>query len=105
MPAPKSEEDAMRIHDPHRAAAIDLFFDGRRYAAYAGESIAAALFAAGVKSLRVSPRLNQPRGMFCLMGSCQECLVMVDGRRALACQTPVVTGMHVETVPETGIDV
>ncbi|WP_321892992.1 2Fe-2S iron-sulfur cluster-binding protein, partial [Paraburkholderia tropica] len=30
--------------------------------------------------------------------SCQECLVMVDGRRALACQTPVRAQMRVETV-------
>jgi predicted molibdopterin-dependent oxidoreductase YjgC len=95
----------MRIHDPHRAAAVELFLDGRRYCAHPGESVAAALFAAGVKTLRVSPRLNQPRGMFCLMGSCQECLVMVDGTRVLACQTSVVIGMHIETVPETDIDV
>lgn len=95
----------MRIHDPHRAAAVELFLDGRRYVAHAGESVAAALFAAGVKSLRASPRLKQPRGMFCLMGSCQECLVMIDGRRVLACQTPVANGMHIDTAPETGIDV
>lgn len=95
----------MRIHDPHRAAAVELFLDGRRYCAHQGESVAAALFAAGVKTLRVSPRLNQPRGMYCLMGSCQECLVMVDGSRVLACQTSVVNGMRIETVPETGIDV
>ena len=105
MPASKFEEDAMRIHDPHRAAAIELFLDGRRYAAHTGESVAAALFAAGVRSLRVSPRLHQPRGMFCLMGSCQECLVMIGGRRVLACQTPVTNGMRIETVPKTGIDV
>jgi predicted molibdopterin-dependent oxidoreductase YjgC len=35
--------------------------------------------------------------MFCLMGSCQECLVRVDGRRALACQEPVRDGMVVVT--------
>ncbi|SDR52276.1 2Fe-2S iron-sulfur cluster binding domain-containing protein [Paraburkholderia fungorum] len=95
----------MRIHDPHRTAAVELFLDGRRYCAHPGESVAAALFAAGVKTLRVSPRLNQPRGMYCLMGSCQECLVMVNGSRVLACQTSVVNGMRIETVPETGIDV
>jgi len=36
--------------------------------------------------------------MFCLMGSCQECLVMINGRRVLACRTPVARGLVVEQV-------
>jgi predicted molibdopterin-dependent oxidoreductase YjgC len=102
---PMSAGDAMRIHDSKHAGAIELFFDGRRFTARAGESVAAALFASGVKALRVSPRLREARGMFCLMGSCQECLVMVDGRRVLACQTPVSEGLRIETVQETVADV
>ncbi|MFT4069705.1 (2Fe-2S)-binding protein [Paraburkholderia sp.] len=100
-----SSEHAMRIHDSDQIVAVELFFDGRRFAARTGESVAAALFASGVKTLRASPRLHEARGMFCLMGSCQECLVMVDGRRTLACQTSVTAGMRVETVAETGGDV
>ncbi len=99
-----SAADAMRIHDSNRAATVDLFLDGQRFTARAGESVAVALFASDVKALRSSPRLREARGMFCLMGSCQECLVMVDGRRTLACRTPVTYGLHVETVPETGAD-
>ncbi|WP_133663295.1 (2Fe-2S)-binding protein [Paraburkholderia sp. BL10I2N1] len=95
----------MRIHYANRGAAIELFFDGQRFTARAGESVAAALFASGVRALRTSPRLREARGMVCLMGSCQECLVMVDGRRVLACQTPVTDGLRIETVPETGADV
>jgi len=99
-----SAANALRIHDSNRAATVELFLDGQRVTARAGESVAAALFASGVKALRASPRLGEARGMFCLMGSCQECLVMVEGRRTLACQTPVSNGLRVETVPETGAD-
>ncbi|RDJ99069.1 (2Fe-2S)-binding protein [Paraburkholderia lacunae] len=95
----------MRIDSAESSPTVELFLDGQRLPARTGESVAAALFACGRKALRVSPRLHQARGMFCLMGSCQECLVMVNGRRVLACQTRVVDGLRVETVPETGADV
>jgi predicted molibdopterin-dependent oxidoreductase YjgC len=99
-----SAGDPMRIHDSNRAATVELFLDGQRFTARAGESVAAALFASSVKALRASPRLHEARGMFCLMGSCQECLVLVEGRRTLACQTPVTNGLRIETVPRTGAD-
>ena len=90
------------MQDAHRSATVDFCFEGTPHAALAGQSVAAALFASGVKTLRVSPRAHQPRGMFCLMGSCQECLVMIDGRRVLACQTPVSAGLSVSAVPQAG---
>jgi predicted molibdopterin-dependent oxidoreductase YjgC len=90
------------MQDAHRSITVDFCFDGTAHTAVAGQSVAAALFASGVKVLRTSPRARQPRGMFCLMGSCQECLVMVGARRVLACQTPVTQGLQVSVVPETG---
>ena len=99
-----SGEDAMRIPCTKSSPTVELFLDGQSFPARTGESVAAALFACGRKILRTSPRLHQARGMFCLMGSCQECLVIVDGRRVLACQTPVTGGLRVETVAETGTD-
>ena len=76
---------------------VTIAVDGRPIQAFAGETLAAALFAAGVRRLRASPRARASRGMFCLMGTCQECLVRVDGRRGLACQEPVRDGMVVVT--------
>jgi hypothetical protein len=35
--------------------------------------------------------------MFCLMGSCQECVVWADARRVLACQEPVRAGLDVRS--------
>ena len=90
-------ETGLRVATHTRGKALEFRFDGRAVAAYDGESIACALFAAGIRTLRRSPRTDGPRGMFCLMGSCQECVVWADGRRVAACQEPVREGMDVRT--------
>ena len=88
----------MRIANlAERPAVVMIRVDGALVPAHPGELLAAALLAAQVNALRCSPRSKQPRGAFCFMGVCQECLVEVDGRRALACQTPVTPGMRVRT--------
>jgi predicted molibdopterin-dependent oxidoreductase YjgC len=99
-------EDALRIHDSnHSGEQVPLYLDDRPLSAHAGENVAAALFASGVRALCSSPRLRQARGMFCMTGWCQECLVMIDGRRSLACQIIVTAGMRIETVPQISADV
>lgn len=84
------------------SCSVDFIFDGQAVHARPGESVAAALFATGIRTLRRSPREQQPRGMFCLMGSCQECLVMIERRPVLACRTPVASGLVVGLVEWTG---
>ena len=85
--AGRSDEDA--------AGRVPIRFDGRGLTVTAGRSLAAALMEAGVYALRRSPVTGAPRGAFCLMGSCQECVVVVDGRRTTACTERVRTGMSV----------
>jgi len=58
---------------------IDVTFEGTPVAARAGESLAAALAAHGILSLRTT-RDGAERGMFCGMGVCQDCLVEIDGK-------------------------
>ena len=87
----------LRIASHARGAAIEFLFDGRAVSAYEGESVACALFASGIRTLRASPRTESARGMFCLMGSCQECVVWADGRRVAACQEPARAGLDVRT--------
>ncbi len=82
----------------HRGAALQFTVDDQPVDAFAGESVAAALFAAGCRELRQSPRDSAPRGMFCMMGSCQECLVWIGQRQVPACQVPVAAGLAVETL-------
>jgi len=78
-----------------RGAPVRILVDGQPIAACQGESLAAALLAAGILRLRDSPRAGAPRGAFCFMGVCQECVVQVDGATAQACQVPVEDGMVV----------
>ena len=81
-----------------RGTPVEFVFDECSTQGYEGESVAAALFAAGIRTLRTSPRNGLPRGMFCLMGSCQECLVWIGARKLAACQVPVAAGLEVETL-------
>ena len=68
---------------------IEISFEGTPIAARAGESVAAALAAHGILSLRTT-RDAAERGMFCGMGVCQDCLVEIDGRpEQRACMTKV----------------
>ncbi len=69
--------------------------DGQPVPAHAGEMLVAALMAAGLLRLRDSPRRGGPRGAFCLMGACQECAILIDGRLQQACQVSVRDGMQV----------
>ena len=78
-----------------RGAPATIRVDGHSVTAYDGESVAAALLAADILYLRSSPRRGEPRGMFCAMGVCQECIVEVDGRAVPACMTSVRDGMTI----------
>ena len=69
--------------------------DGHPFSAPEGEPLAAALACAGLLRLRTSPRRATPRGAFCFIGACQECLVSVDGAPRQACMTPLRAGMDV----------
>ena len=68
---------------------LTFIFEGETVEARPGETIAAALTAAGIITLRIT-RDGEPRGIYCGMGACQECLVEIDGQpSARACMTKV----------------
>jgi predicted molibdopterin-dependent oxidoreductase YjgC len=80
-----------------RAAArrVTFTFDGHVLEASDGANLAAELMRLGHRHLRDSPLLGMPHGAFCLMGSCQECVVWIDGRRHPACRAVVRAGLEV----------
>ncbi len=85
-----------------RGPALNVTVNGTAVEAYDGETIAAVLLAAGLWQLRRTRRRGEPRGPYCGMGVCFECLVTVDGTAAVrACLTPVTDGMRIETGQET----
>jgi aerobic-type carbon monoxide dehydrogenase small subunit (CoxS/CutS family) len=72
--------------------------DGEPVQAFAGETVAAVLLALGRRTFRHTDRTGAPRGLFCGMGLCFDCLVTVDGQpNVRACLTPVRAGMAIET--------
>jgi len=68
---------------------VEITFEGRPLQARLGETVASSLIAAGERHFRTSPR-GEPRGLFCGMGVCQECLVEIDGWPSQrACMTKI----------------
>jgi aerobic-type carbon monoxide dehydrogenase small subunit (CoxS/CutS family) len=88
----------MRIEsETQRSQALTIMVDGVPLQAYLGETIAGALLANGQRAWRRTES-GEPRGLFCGMGICFDCLVTVDGvPNVRACITPVIEGMVVET--------
>ena len=77
---------------------IALTIDGERIEARRGQTIAAALVASGRRIFRHTRNAGRPRGLYCAMGMCFDCIVKVDGRTERACVTKVEQGMQV-TLP------
>ncbi|MBL9076899.1 MAG: (2Fe-2S)-binding protein [Planctomycetes bacterium] len=86
----------MRVNGADGRAVVQFRFAGRPVAARAGDTIAMALWRDGAVALRASSRDGAPRGVFCNMGVCFECLCRVDGATVRACTTVVRDGMQVE---------
>jgi predicted molibdopterin-dependent oxidoreductase YjgC len=77
---------------------ITLLVDGRKITAHEGEMIATALVAAGYKAFRYTSKNREPRGIFCAIGRCTDCVMEVNGRpNVRTCVTPAVEGMRVNT--------
>jgi len=86
----------LRIDAGQRGPKIVFSVNGRPASAHKGETIHAALMTAGYLQFRKS-KTDQPRGVFCGMGVCHECLVTVNnGPSQRACVTVVEEGMEVE---------
>ena len=86
----------MRLKHPDMRPAgppVRLRFDGREIEALEGETIAAALAAADIVAVRQA-RSGAPRGPFCGMGVCFDCLVTVDGRPSQRACLTKVAGRH-----------
>lgn len=104
----KSEETANgslrvdRVFD--RGSRCDILVDGRRIPAFTGETVAAALLAAGWHELRRTSRRSAPRGLYCGIGVCFDCVMTVDGRpNVRTCQIEVRPGMRVDSQVGDGL--
>lgn len=67
--------------------------DGTSIPLAEGQTIAAALWAAGIRTWRTTRIQGRPRGIFCGIGACYDCLVEVNGVPDVrACITPARSG-------------
>ncbi len=86
-----------------RGRELEVALDGRRAPAFAGETVAAVLIAdEGLRARRTSG--GSARGIYCGMGVCFDCLVVVDGvPNTRACITLVADGMRIERQDGPGL--
>ena len=104
----------LRIYDHShrqftRGEPITIEFEKQSYRAYAGEPVAVALFAAGVRVLSRSLKYHRPRTFFCLSGHCNGCLVRADGLPSVrGCMEACHDGQELEgqnAFPSSDMDV
>jgi len=83
---------------PEEKRTIEFTYDGKTLGGLEGEPIAMALEAAGVMIHRYTKKYHQPRGVFCAIGRCTDCVMVVDGKpNVRTCITPLEGGMKVQT--------
>ena len=77
---------------------VKFTYNGKTLEGYKGEPIAAALKVAGVMAHRYTKKKHEPRGIFCAIGRCTDCVMVVDGvPNVRTCVTPLKEGMKIQT--------
>lgn len=87
-----------RLPDLAPGDPVPITIDGVAFTARKGDSVAAALLAAGLRACRTTAVSGAPRAPFCMMGACFECLVTIDGgMNQQSCLVTVAPDMRVTT--------
>jgi len=82
---------------------VQVRWDGEEVEAEAGQTVAGVLLAKGVRSWRTTRGAGRPRGLFCGIGVCFDCLVRVNGVPDVrACQRLVADGDDIR--PQSGAE-
>lgn len=86
------------LGEPNKGKPVSFTFDGQRMEGCEGEPIAFALKANGVLIHRYTKKEHKPRGIFCAIGRCTDCVMVVNGKPNIrTCVTPLEEGMIVQT--------
>ncbi len=75
---------------------IEIYWQGRKLTALAGETIAAALFANGIRVFGHHHKDNSPQGIFCANGQCSQCMVLAEGKPVKSCMELARPGLRIE---------
>jgi len=91
-------EDHVVLDVEKKGRLVDILVDGKPIPAHEGEPILAALVAGGIRINRYTVKKHEPRGLFCGIGQCTDCAMIVDGQpNVRTCITPVRAGMIIIT--------
>ena len=91
-------DDHIVLGENGKAKMVEITVDGKKIQAREGEKILAALLANGIIINRYTVDRKEPRGLFCGIGQCTDCAMIVNGKpNVRTCITPVKEGMVVET--------
>jgi predicted molibdopterin-dependent oxidoreductase YjgC len=86
-----------------KAKMVEIEVDGRKFSAREGEPVLSALLANGIRINRYTAKRHEPRGLFCGIGQCTDCAMVVNGHpNVRTCITPVEAGMVIKT--QNGIE-
>ena len=86
------------LGETQKGQKVTFYYNDVPMEGYEGEPIAAALKAAGVMVHRYTKKQHKPRGIFCAIGRCTDCVMVVDGKpNVRTCVTPLAAGMRVQT--------
>ena len=81
-----------------RGKEFTIYLDGKPVKAFENETVAAALYAAGLREFSKSIKYRRPRGFFCAIGRCSSCMMEVDGvPNVRTCTMPVNDGMRINS--------
>ena len=80
---------------------ITLHWHDQEISALSSDTVASALLLAGVRISRKSGVSGDARLPFCMMGSCFECLIEIDGQVVQSCMTPAKDGMQLKMPEQT----
>jgi len=90
------------IMEYDRGEKVTVYYNGQPVEAYTNETVAAALFAAGIRKLNTSARHHRPRGIYCAIGNCAACYMTVDGQPNMrVCVLKCRDGMQIEEQQQT----
>ena len=80
------------------AKMVEITVDGKKLMAREGEPILAALLSENIIINRYTVKRKEPRGLFCGIGQCTDCAMIVNGKANVrTCITPVEQGMIIKT--------
>jgi D-hydroxyproline dehydrogenase subunit gamma len=99
----RKQESGLRTPGVGRGAPVSIVVDGENVQAFEGETVLAVLWASGMRTVHTTARVREPRGFFCGIGVCFDCLVTVDGIvNVRACLEPVRAGMNIKRQQDAG---